>query len=66
MTRRVIDLPAVRASLARLDAIAIAHPELVASDKDNQAAWEATLREKEENEDGEDHDEEDQKADAGD
>lgn len=44
-----IDLEAVRASVARLEAIARAHPGLIADDeKDNCAAWEATLREIEE------------------
>jgi hypothetical protein len=41
----VVDLPMVRASLARLDALALAHPELVGAEDtpEARAAWKADL-----------------------
>ena len=48
MARRPpVDLPRVRRALAGLDALALAHPELIdhgATGPANRAAWEATLR----------------------
>jgi hypothetical protein len=62
MARRPVDLARVRRAMAGLDALAVAHPELIdreAAGEDNGAGWEATLRDLDDLDDSEDPDEED-------